>query len=379
MRIACRLSFWIVIGTMIAMSPAPAPAQETLVDPYTKLGQALSATEATSEPDSKLSWYDAAKLTIEGKGFADTATWSSRLPASSLDKVSTAVRSLASNCAGVAVRFATDSKSISAVWDSVPPMDHMARTGSGGLDLYERKDGAWSYCGTGIARTTRTLAKMGKIRPGKLTEYRLYLPLYSPVKQLKIGVDAGAKLMPAADDRKDRLPVVFYGTSMTQGGCASRSGMSHVAIVGRWLDRDTVNLGFSGAGKSEPVMAELVADIPASLYVLEPLPNMNADDSMVSDRIPVFVKTIRAKRPDTPILLVQNPLSSNTSKQNTSLSKVFEDLKKAGVRNLSLLPSKGQLDGRENGTVDGVHPTDLGFNRMAECYYPVVKQLIGEK
>jgi len=376
---AYRVCLGTALSVILISNPINTPAQPTLPDKHSKAGQVLPATEASTEPDSKLQWYPAEKLTIEGKGFADTATWSSRLPASSLDKVSTAVKGLASNCAGVAVRFATDSKSISAVWDSVPPMDHMARTGSGGLDLYERKDGAWSYCGTGIARSTRTLTRMGKMRSGTLTEYRLYLPLYSPVKELKIGIDAGAKLMPAADNRKDRLPVVFYGTSMTQGGCASRSGMSHVAILGRMLDRDTINLGFSGSGKSEPIMAELLADIPASLYVLEPLPNMNADDNMVSDRIPPFVKIIRAKHPDTPILLVQNPLSSNTSKQNTSLTKVFQGLKKEGVRNVSLLPSKGQLDGRENGTVDGVHPTDLGFNRMAECYYPVVKQLIGEK
>lgn len=339
------------------------------------IGKPLDEAEATTEPKSNLLWYPAQKLTLQGKGWDDTTTWSSRLPQRWLDQVPEGPRTLSAHSAGVAVRFCTDATSMSAVWDSKAPMNHMARTGSGGLDLYARNDNGWEYVDTGIPRSDRSIDTLSiPPRSSGKTEYLLYLPLYSPVTELKVGVNPGSRIQPAADTREDRLPVVFYGTSITQGGCASRSGMGHVTILGRWLDRDVINLGFSGAGRSEPVMADMIAEIAASVYVIEPLPNMTM--ALVTERIPGFVQIIRTKQPHTPILLVQNPLKPNDSEQNSALSEVFEKLRTEGITNLHLLPSSGQLDGRENGTVDGVHPTDLGFLRMAECYLPVLERLI---
>jgi len=334
----------------------------------------LKASDGTSETDSALTWYSAQKLSLVGKGWDNTTTWSSRLPAEAMDRVTSTVATLANCSAGIAVHFATDAKTIGAVWDSKGAMAHMANTGSGGLDLYARQQNSWKYVGTGIPRSSRTLAKIASGQPGQMTEYLLYLPLYSPVEDLNIGVDAGAKIYPVYETRTDRLPIVFYGTSITQGGCASRAGMCHVAILGRQLDREVINLGFSGAGKSEPVMAELISQIPASLYVIEPLPNMTTE--MVTQRLPEFVRTIRKRRPDTPILLVQNPLSGNTSTQNSALTAIFETLRSEGVQKLTLLPSENQLTGAENGTVDGVHPTDLGFDRMASAYLNFLEAII---
>ncbi|MGI8908087.1 MAG: SGNH/GDSL hydrolase family protein [Candidatus Sumerlaeaceae bacterium] len=344
--------------------------------PETTIGARLDSALATGEDNSPLAWYDASLLTLEGKGFNDTPTTYSRLPVRAESSVTTTVWFLSKNTAGLCIRFATDSTTIGAIWTSGFKMSHMARTGSSGVDLYAHQGSEWVYCGTGKpVETTRTVATLTRTRPGVLTEYMLYLPLYDQISELKVGVAAEAFIAPLTP-RKDK-PIVFYGTSMTQGGCASRAGMCHTAILGRWLNRPVINLGFSGSGKSDPEMQALVADVEAAAYVLEPLPNMTVDQ--VRERIPAFVKTLRAKHPTTPILLVENPLYSTTATQNLALRDIFDKARKQGTKRLHYLYAEAQLSGRENGTVDGVHPTDLGFLRMASVYEPMLKIMLSGK
>ncbi len=335
----------------------------------------IDPAKGTKEEGSELVWFDAKDLMMEGRGWNDTEEFYNRLPAKAKGKVTENVWSLSKNTAGICVRFITDSKQIGAAWDGGGAMNHMAATGNSGLDLYEKKDGKWEYCGTGRPKTTRTVNMIAKERSDKTTEYLLYLPLYQKVTELKIGIESGAFLAPGQPRPKEKKPIVFYGTSITQGGCASRSGMCHPGILGRWLDREVINLGFSGAGKMEKEMADLMAELDPCLYIFECLPNMTMD--MVRERVEPFVKIIRNARPDTPILLVENPLK-NQEKQNEELKKIYEKLLAGGMKNLHYMPGQGQLAGEENGTVDGVHPTDLGFFRMAVFYRPYLEKLIGK-
>lgn len=348
-----------------AANSAPAPAVAPLPE-----------SAATRETSSPLLWYDASLLRIEGRAYDDTPTTWSRLPARAQETVPSSVWWLSRNTAGLAVRFETDSTTIGAIWDGGQGMNHMAPSGSNGLDLYARQDGAWVFCGVGrpSLKTTPTQALLTSDRPATMTEYLLYLPLYAPVTELKIGIAPGARIAPAAPRPEGERPIVFYGTSITQGGCASRAGMCHPALLGRWLDREVINLGFSGSGKMEPALADLVSEIDASLFVLETLPNMTTE--MVKERVEPFVRTLRARHPRTPILLVENPLRDKKHPQNQALRAAFERLRAEGVTNLHCLPGEPQLAGLENGTVDGVHPTDLGFLRMAQYYHPVVKDLL---
>jgi hypothetical protein len=150
--------------------------------------------------------------------------------------------------------------------------------------------------------------------------------------------------------------------------------MCHAAILGRWLDREVINLGFSGAGKMEPALAELLGELEPAVYVLECLPNMRAP--MVRERVQPFVRMLRAARPQTPILLVENPHNAATNPSNQALREAFDELTGLGVTQLHYLPGGPQLGGEENGTVDGVHPTDLGFYRMAVAYRPVLEGIL---
>ena len=333
-----------------------------------------SSARAAFGDEPEWEWHDARTLLIEGRGWPAVEATYQRLPDRAEADVTPAVRELAKHTAGVCVRFVTDSKRIGATWDGGGAMSHMAATGNSGLDLYRKHDGGWEFCGVGKPKTTQTTATLASNLHGGPTEYLLYLPLYNSVTELTIGVEPGATISPAS--LRETAPIVFYGTSITQGGCASRAGMCHPAILGRWLDREAINLGFSGAGKMEPALAELLAELDPAIYVLECLPNMTTE--MVRERVAPFVRRLREARPNTPILLVENPIHPERNPGNVALREIHAGLVEEGVDGLHYLRGETLLAGREDGTVDGVHPTDLGFARMAAAYEPVLREILAK-
>ena len=338
--------------------------------------------------DEQFTWHDATMLTIEGKGFADAPDPFGRLPARAEGVVPPMVWSISRQSAGVAVRFVTDATALSAKWkllgDSLA-MDHMPASGCSGLDLYVREDRGWRWLGMSrVGKTGRAqeceLVK-GAMSPGE-REMMLYLPLYNGAETLQIGVPEGATLEPT-EPRTDK-PVVVYGTSIVQGGCASRPGMAYPAILGRKLDRPMINLGFSGNGRSERELAVLLAEIDAATYVLDPLPNMQAEE--VAERIEPFAGILRAARPKVPIVLVENieyqerahvPARMHRNMtSNAALAAAHQRMLDAGVTGLHYVAGDPLLGGDGEGTVDGTHATDLGFMRMAEALEPVLRPLL---
>lgn len=343
----------------------------------TPVSQPLARSSGQLDAAGNILWFDAHQLRVEGMGWRDTQTTYARLPARAMGKVPRAVWALSHNTAGICIRFATDSTTISAEWDGSRDghMPHMAQTGSAGLDLYRLQKDKWIYCGTGRPKEAMTSCGLAANLPNSVTEYLLYLPLYHRVTSLRIGINPNASIAPGFPRPPDRRkPIVFYGTSITQGGCASRSGMCHTALLGRWLQREVINLGFSGSGKMEPVMADLVSEIEAQVYVLECLGNMTTD--MVRERLEPFVRTLRQRRPGVPIVLVENPHRTSSDEQNVALRQILRRLRADGFSRLTLIPSTHQLEGEENGTVDGAHPTDLGFYRIACAYRPILSRVI---
>jgi len=333
---------------------------------------------AAAKPADEIvvAWRDAREFTVEGQAWKDTEGPWDRLPARAKGQVPEAVWNLGKNTAGVCVRFVTNSSEIHADWDGGDGMFHMAPTGVSGLDLYERTDDGWHYVSTGRPNKEHTVRRIAGGRPDRDVEYLLFLPLYHGVTDLKLGFVEGSRFAAAPARPAGEKPVVFYGTSITQGGCASRSGMSHPAILSRRLDREVVNLGFSGSGKMEPIMAEFVGEIDASLFVLECLPNMT--DEMLDERVVPFVKRLRELRPDAPILLVESCLQSTDHPRHVMLRAKYAELRAAGIRDLYYLPNKGLLDTPEEGTVDGVHPTDLGFEHLATKMQPVLRKILAK-
>ena len=205
----------------------------------------------------------------------------------------------------------------------------------------------------------------------------LYLPLYNGVKSVEIGIPEGRTISPPdAALLPHGKPIVFYGTSITQGGCASRPGMACTAIVGRQLDAPVINLGFSGNGKMEPEMADLLAQLDPSVYVLDCLWNMSPE--MVTERVEPFVERLRKSHPRTPILLAEDSsfLNRCPTADGRALRVAYEELKAKGDKNLYFLPSQGMLGDDSEGTVDGCHHNDLGMMRQADAFVKILGPIV---
>jgi hypothetical protein len=233
-----------------------------------------------------------------------------------------------------------------------------------GIDLYLRTDNRrWTFAQNGRPNAVSNEASF-RVTPG--AECMLYLPLYNGVESIKIGVLKDKALSkPMESPGRQNKPIVFYGTSITQGGCASRPGMACTAIVRRQLDVPVINLGFSGNGKMEPEMADLLAELDPVVYVLDCLWNMRPAE--VSERVGPFVKKLRGARPNTPILLVEDSSVSNTTptEKGTILRRIYADLKAEGITDVYFLSNGGMLGTDGDGTVDGCHPNDVGMLRQA--------------
>lgn len=345
--------------------PLSAPARE--VDPG----------KGKLDEDGKTVWFDAQDLLVVGKGWTDTNSFYERLPARAQGRVIQPVWDLRRNTAGLNVRFSVDARSVKARWTLVNTKDlamiHMPATGVSGVDLYARdKDGKWRFVNNGKPQGETNTASFGLQTVG--TECMLYLPLYNGVTSVQIGIPRDAKLT-VPDEASLGKPIVFYGTSITQGACASRPGMAATAIVGRALDMPVINLGFSGSGVMELSMAELISEVDASAYVLDCLWNMRPEQ--VTERTVPFVKILRQKHPDTPIYLVED--SSVWGFTPTAKGKLlraeYQKLKAGGVKNVYFISNEGMLGDDTEGTVDTTHPNDLGMMRQAQVFIRELSQL----
>lgn len=338
-----------------------------------------------------ISWHDVRELRLEGKGWEETKAPFDRLPAKAEKTVRAPVWNLSRHSAGICVRFVTDATTIHARWKLTSKqlaMPHMPATGVSGLDLYVKlKDNKWRWLAVG-----RPTAVMNQVRlvtgiPTGKREYLLYLPLYNGVASVEVGVPNGSTLAKApARSAETSKPLVFYGTSITQGGCASRPGMVHTAILGRRLDRPVINLGFSGNGRLEPEVARLMAELDPAVFVIDCLPNVVA--KQVSERVEPLVQILRKARPDTPIVLVEDRsytdsfLVTAKHKRNLesrkALKAAYEKLRADGVKHLHYLPGEDLIGDDGEGTVDSSHPTDLGFMRQADAFAKVLGPILAK-
>lgn len=378
MRTAWRHGLTVgALGLLLVATASRLPAAEPL-DP--KL--------AVIDEANKTAWYDIRQLGLEGQGWTDVKAPFDRLPAKAEEVVRGPVWGLSRHSTGLCVRFNTASPTIRARWSLTSPnlaMPHMPATGVSGLDLYVRTEQGWQWLANGRPAAADSQVTLVSGLPAGEREYLLYLPLYNGVKSVELGLPLDAALAPAAPRPTGRdKPILFYGTSITQGGCASRPGMVHSAILGRWLDRPVINLGFSGNGRMEVELAELLSELDPAVYVIDCLPNMNAAE--VAERVIPFVERLRQSRPDTPILLVEDRsytdsylVQSKRERNETSraaLKKCYESLQSAGVKHLHYLAGDKLLGDDAEGTVDSSHPTDLGFWRQAEAFRPALEPLL---
>lgn len=321
-----------------------------------------------------------------------------RFPSKAENNVREAVWGLSRHSAGVYLTFTTDASEIKVRYQvkGQIQMPHMPATGVSGLDLYVRNPeseellwcrGRYSFQDT-ITYTYSSLNTRHPA-PGKSYTYQLYLPLYNAVQWMEIGIPESSSLF--SQNRDHTKPIVVYGTSIAQGGCASRPAMAWSTIVQRALDQPVINLAFSGNGRLESEVIQLINEIDAGVFILDCLPNLTSNkdypDEVLKNRIRQSVQTLRNNHPQTPILLVDHAGYSDDQVAARSFDRVvqinqiqksvFTSLTREGLKDLYYL-TKEEIDMCMDCTVDGTHQTDLGMEYYAKAYSKKLREILTE-
>lgn len=319
-------------------------------------------------------------LESEAKVYGLTGNGYCRVPDCVLERMSKDLVGLAWQTSGGRIRFRTDSDELHVKMEVLnePSMPHMPSSGSSGLDFFEGVGTDMRYIATRQpACGQKELEAEIALSKGEKT-VTVYLPLYNGVRSLQCGIAQGASLSAPPPYSREK-PMVFYGSSITQGGCASRTSNSYCAMLARHFESDFINLGFSGNAKGELFMAEYIAGLEMSCFVLDY--DHNAPDAahLRETHLP-FLQTILERQPKLPVLMLSRPDTKGSPAGNERRDIVRESYLWAKQRGFNVFFIDGaELFGnrdRDCCTVDGCHPNDLGFYRMAQTVEPVMAKVL---
>jgi lysophospholipase L1-like esterase len=328
---------------------------------------------------SSIKFYDAHLFSLNGKYHTEAGF--SRLPKKYQPLLRRPVWGISRQSAGINIHFSTNSSAIYIKWSLGININkpNMTRIGSGGVDLYCKKNGSWQFVNAVGPQPDGVSFKeiISEMDTG-FKEFMLYFPLFDEVSNLKIGILKSAKMKNIMPSSKGLI--VFYGSSITQGSGASRPGMAYPSIVSRKLNLPVYNLGFDGNGKFDIQFSDILCETNANLFVIDCVPNSNPELIRLK-ALPLILK-LHKQKPSIPILLIESITRENTYfdrkdsivedgyqyiiAQNKMLSSTFNQAKLMGVQNIYYLKGEGLIGYDHEGTVDGTHLTDLGSSRFAE-------------
>lgn len=353
-----------------------------------ELDQNLKIETDIQEPD--LVWLNAREtpFVIHGVMYDEQQGCFVRLPQKTANSVSAGVAELNHHTAGGRVRFRTDSKCIAirAVMQTDYLMSHITLIGQSGFDLYHRygDDGEDLYYQSfKPPMGMRTGYSSALMTDGAMAEYTINLPLYDGVKELYIALKKDS-VLEAPASYKHPKPIVYYGSSITQGGCASRPGNSYQAILSRRLGVDHINLGFSGNGRAEKEMAQYLAGLNMSVFVCDYDYNCLSVEHLRQTHMPLY-RTVRDAHPELPIILISAPTvlkdPVNFSKRRAVVRATYDAAVASGDKNVYYIDGGELFAGEcwDSCTVDGVHPNDFGFYRMAMRIEKTLKPIIEQE
>jgi hypothetical protein len=332
-------------------------------------------TSFCATAQTKTVYYDMQGFTLLGRPMPNQTVYQ-RFPDTIKNLLRKPVWDLSKNPTGFAVYFETNAKQISAKWKtgSSVVFQHVAGTLVKGLDLYGLDNGSWYFAGVGKPNApVYQESNLVKDMDGTMRQYLLYLPDYETCDSLFIGIEEGASIhKPQQNYFEGQKPLVVYGTSIVQGASAMRPGMTYPAQLERRLKRETINLGFSGNGQLDSMLAVIMSGIDASMYVIDCGPNLTP--AMAQEKTVPFLRQLHALKPGVPILLVENIMYPTakfnlvTRQKINEVNQIFKNayalLKKEGMHNLHYLETTNLIGEDGEATVDGAHMTDLGFYRI---------------
>ena len=372
--------------TLFASAALANPADIVKWDPAMGESRAVIDTNGVK-------WIDGKYLPIEGRWtLGDTQNYYSRLPDTLTTNVIYGVRAMRQYTSGMQFRFRTNSRFLIVRMKPLKgwySMGHMTEVATSGWDVY-RYDvpaKAWHFVASNhgnrdVAGRPGWREKRIPWKPGDACI--INLPLYNGISGFELGLASDGKIE-ALGPRASGVdkPVVFYGTSITHGGCATRPGLAWVNIVGRALDVPIFGLGFSGSGVMEFEVSENIARIDASCYVLDCLWNMYSDKSgrgprCVEGYYEKFIRNLRAKRPGVPIVMAEQSdvFRGGPNPKDVFMKSLYEKLVAEGWTDLVYLPKDEMFADDFEGTVDGCHPNDLGMQTMANAFAKAVREAL---
>ncbi|HEU4608343.1 MAG TPA: SGNH/GDSL hydrolase family protein [Chitinophagaceae bacterium] len=306
-----------------------------------------------------------------------------RLDTSAYPDIPAVVKRLLTNSAGMAIVFRTNSTAISAKWcvSAAAQLSNLTPIANKGMDLYIKHNGKWQFAG--VARPNKQCSEyvMASNMDSSMKECLVYLPLYDEVMNPQIGVEEGAAITPM--DNPFRRKILIYGSSILQGASASRPGLAYPARLSRNMGLYFLNLGLSGSAKMEKTVADMVNDVEADAYILDCVPNSSPEQ--INERTAYLVRSISQRHPGKPIVIMQSIIREGgyfnqvvgrrVKEQNENIAIQYEALKKAGVKDLYFIKADKMLGSDHEGSVDGIHPNDLGFDRMIQEIEPALRKI----
>ncbi len=333
-------------------------------------------------------WYPATDPRFHLYGLLLEETYQ-RLPTAVAHAVSPAVETLYRNTAGGRLRFATDSEyvAIRCHWPCMNLFPHFPLTCTSGFDLYETRNGQSQFLRSFLPPTKDADAgyeSLTHLLSHEMRDLTLNFPPYNNIQALEIGLEPGAVIADPSAYRLEK-PLVFYGSSITQGACPSRPGCAYASIVSRELGLDHTNLGFSGSAHCEQAMMDYIAGLPMCAFLYDYDHNAPSTEYLAQTHFHGY-KTVRQAQPDIPILCLSAPVVSATNwggapydlRRRDIVRATVEKARAMGDRNIRFIDGTHIFDGpgREDCTVDTIHPNDLGFRRMAQAVIPVLKEML---
>lgn len=330
-----------------------------------------------------MKFIDAKSLTLIGKA-KNCPEFYHRLDTALYVGLPEKIKFLATLSPGLAIAFKTNSTSIAARWIVKPdkPSPNTTAIAFKGLDLYIKRNGHWEFAAVGKPTGNNNDEVLIQDMDNSEKECLLYLPILSEVKSLDIGVDSSSEIDPVPNPFQKKI--LIYGTSIVHGIEASRPGMTYPARLSRHTGLNFINLGFSGNARMENVMADCLADIDADVYVIDCVPNTTA--TQINERTAYMVNTIRKRHPNAPIIVMQSirmdignfnlKIKKDLTEKDENIKTQVEILQKKGVKKLYFIPGANLIGQDHEGTGDGIHPNDLGFDRMVSQLEPIILSIL---
>ncbi|PCJ60970.1 MAG: hypothetical protein COA79_07890 [Planctomycetota bacterium] len=333
--------------------------------------------------NDNLVWHDVFTLTLAGRGWPTESKLFERFPSRAKDLIPEKPWNQSCNAAGITCHFKSNATDFSIRWRDYNGDWALDQDRAKAFVLYVYHEGKLKWLGTSkqIGNGPEYKLTNGQLIEGE-RQYVLYFPLARGVSSVEIGIPAQEKITPV--ELKNEVPIIFYGTSIIQGGAVSRPGNHITALLERDLNYPVLNLGLSGSGKMEPEVIEIIAELEAKIFIIDCLPNMVATE--VEERLLPAINILRKNHPKTPIIIVESliyqdaPLvierTERCMSSNNSLRVEYDKALAQGIKNLHYIKGEELLGDLTDGTSDGTHPNDLGCRKMADRYLLTIKEIL---